>query len=100
MNPAAFASRYPAVPAAIGFGPYDGKFDNGGENTVLQLPLPFEAAILRFEYDDAWYPATDGDGYSLVIDDPTGAPANWQDQSRWRRSDSGSGSPGEEDVED
>ncbi|MCD6393074.1 MAG: lamin tail domain-containing protein, partial [Planctomycetes bacterium] len=96
----AFALKYPTVPQGIVFGPYDGKFDNGGENIVLQLPEPFEAAILRFEYDDAWYPATDGDGYSLVIDDPTGAPANWQDQSRWRRSDSGSGSPGEEDVED
>ena len=79
------------MPAGIVYGPYDGKFDNGGEKIVLQLPEPFEAAILRFEYSDLWYPQTDGDGKSLTIINETAYPATWDDAESW---EARNGSPG------
>ena len=47
-------------------GEYDGKLDNGGESILLQLPEPVDAAILRFKYDDSWFPETDGQGSDLL----------------------------------
>ena len=49
-------------------GKYTEKLDDGGER--LQLLDDDGNAILDFEYDDAWYPQTDGDGYTLVMVDP------------------------------
>ena len=96
-NKAAFSERYSSVPADKIFGPFqnDTKLSNGGERIVLQLPEPFEAAILRFDYDDAWYPTTDGGGYSLVIGDATAHRATWDDAESWQASTSIGGSPGQ-----
>ena len=80
----AFKSLYPAVSDDATFGPYDGQLDNGGEELVLKVAEPFEAAIMRFEYDDIWYPQTDGDGFSLNIIDPTDNPATWDDPKSWQ----------------
>ena len=65
-------------------GEYSGNLSNGGEEIVLQLPQPLEAAILRFEYSDAWHPATDGDGKSLTIAEPLAHPATWSEPESWR----------------
>jgi hypothetical protein len=65
-------------------GEYSGNLSNGGENIVLKLPRPFEAAVLRFEYSDSWYPATDGGGSSLTIYDPTVHPAAWAQPETWQ----------------
>ena len=62
-NPAAFLSRYPCV-TNIG-GQYTGELDNAGERLYLEGAL--KEPILDFAYDDAWYPTTDGQGFSLVI---------------------------------
>jgi hypothetical protein len=64
-------------------GEYSGNLSNGGEKVVLSLPSPLNAAILRFEYTDTWYPATDGDGSSLEINDPSAHPAGWSEPENW-----------------
>ncbi|HCO96090.1 MAG TPA: hypothetical protein DIU00_19475 [Phycisphaerales bacterium] len=72
-------------------GEYSGNLSNGGERIVLSLPSPLDAAILRFEYSDAWYPATDGDGSSLAINDPLVQPAALSQSENWHP---GTPSPG------
>ncbi len=64
-------------------GEYSGNLSNGREKIVLRLPRPLEAAILRFEYSDEWYPDTDGSGKSLTIIDPTAHPAAWYWSENW-----------------
>jgi hypothetical protein len=90
-NAAAFGAAYGAnLPVA---GEYDGSLNNGGEKIVLQLPSPLEAAILRFEYSDSWYPATDGGGEALVIADPLAHPATWAWPESWRPATPTPGTP-------
>ncbi len=81
-NLTTFHSIYPTSTNIAG--EYSGNLSNSGENIVLKLPRPFEAAVLRFEYSDKWYPTTDGDGYSLTIYDPTAHPAAWAQPESWR----------------
>ncbi len=64
-------------------GEYSGNLSNGGERIVLSLPLPLDVAILRFEYSDTWYPATDGNGSSLAINDPLTHPATLGQSESW-----------------
>lgn len=88
---AAFQVSYgDTIPVA---GQYEGRLDNGGEAVVLQLASPFEAAVMRFVYQDQWYPATDGDGQSLTIRDVTAAPVTWNDPANWRSSTPTPGGP-------
>ena len=75
-------------------GEYEGKLDNGGESILLQLPESTKAAILRFTYDDSWVPETDGQGYSLVIQDPHSPASTWSSSKSWARSVDLNGSPG------
>jgi hypothetical protein len=72
-------------------GEYSGNLSNGGERLVLSLPAPLDAAILRFEYSDTWYPATDGDGSSLTINDQFTHPAALSRAESWY---AGTPSPG------
>jgi hypothetical protein len=83
-DPAAFRSTYGQTSAVAG--QYSGSLNNAGEEIVLQLPSPLEAAILRFHYDRTWYPTTDGGGESLVIDDPLAPPATWDQSPSWHAS--------------
>jgi len=64
-------------------GEYTGGLSGGGEDIVLALAWPLEAAIMRFEYDDTWYPTTDGGGHSLHINDATVHPWLWNDAESW-----------------
>jgi len=90
-DPAAFRAHYGAdIPVA---GPYTGRLGNSGEEIVLKLPPPFDAAILRFRYADAWYPTTDGGSQSLAIEDPAAPAATWNDPESWRASDPTPGRP-------
>ena len=75
-------------------GEYTGSLSNGGENIVLRLPAPLQAAILRMEYNDTWYPTTDGGGYSLVIRDVMSDRAEWNKSSGWNAGTHINGSPG------
>jgi hypothetical protein len=65
-------------------GEYIGGLSGGGEDIVLTLAWPLDAAVMRFEYDDAWYPTTDGVGHSLQIIDPLAHPATWNDPESWQ----------------
>jgi hypothetical protein len=88
---AAFRSVYGTSPKVAG--QYTGNLSNAGEKIVLLLPSPLEAAILRFDYSNTWYPATDGGGQSLTIQDPAAPPATWKDAESWRASDPTPGRP-------
>jgi hypothetical protein len=66
-------------------GDYTGNLDNGGERIVLRLPVPYDAAIMRFSYDDAWYPLTDGFGSVLSVVDAYAEPAAWDEPENWQQ---------------
>jgi hypothetical protein len=74
-------------------GQYSGNLSNGGERIVLQLPWPLDAAILRFDYRDDWYPATDGGGTSLAIVEPLAHLATWSEPESWRPAPPSPGRP-------
>jgi len=80
-NLTSFRSRY-GYSARVA-GEYTGALSGGGEKIVLSLAWPLEAAIMRFEYSDAWYPSTDGGGQSLTINDATAHPSLWSDAESW-----------------
>lgn len=87
----AFALRYGSgLPVA---GQFTGALDNAGE--TLRLEDATGEKVLEFAYDPAWYPITDGLGFSLVIADE-GAPwSAWGRKESWRSSGLLHGSPGE-----
>jgi hypothetical protein len=88
---AAFASRYGSdvLPA----GAYSGRLNDGGEELVLKLAEPFDAAVARFRYDDRWYPATDGGGLALVLDDEATTPEISSESESWRAAEPTPGMP-------
>ena len=87
---AAFQARYGT--GSLILGTYSGHLNNAGDHLVLSGPL--REPILDFSYDDDWYRATDGPGFSLVVNDATGALEAWNRASGWRASASIGGSPG------
>jgi hypothetical protein len=100
---AAFQSRYCGGVACASFqvvGPFQGQLDNTGENIELTLPAPFDGTIQDFDFDDAWYAPTDGNGPSLVIRDPLASVASWENSASWRTSGLLQGSPGSDDPLD
>ena len=77
--------------------PYTGFLDNGGER--IKMEDYTNSTILEFEFNDDWYDITDGEGFSLVIqneNDPN--LSNWDTKFGWRPSAQPGGSPGIEDV--
>jgi len=87
----AFEGRYGrGLPIA---GQYTGSLDNAGERIVLR-----DAAgrtIHDFHFDDDWYTATDGRGFSLVVREPSETDPNaLGDRAAWRSSPNEGGSPG------
>jgi hypothetical protein len=94
-NHTAFEQRYGAGLPVLG--DYEGLLDNAGER--LRLRDAFGQTIQDFTYDDAWYPETDGAGYSLVIRNPFGAPEEWGWKESWRASTRRGGSPGAPDPD-
>lgn len=93
-DPAAFALRYPGVAAAV-VGPYEDQLDNAGER--LELVDAVGEVILDFEYKDGWYPATDGDGRSLVLRDTATPHDDFGNAVSWAISSGAMGSPGQAD---
>jgi len=98
-HPAAFSWRYPAVPAEMIFGPYNGSLSNAGESLELSMPGDIDnegvrhyIRIDRVNYSDGSHPENspsgidlwpieaDGTGMSLTRKVPTdygNDPANW-----------------------
>jgi hypothetical protein len=98
-NADAFASRYgDAIPVGV----FTGGLSDSGERVALSGPGPDPdggggPTILDFAYSDAWQPATDGAGRSLVVRNPLTAPEEWNNPDAWRRSAADGGSPGAAD---
>ena len=90
-DPVTFQAEYgPDIDIA---GQYAGKLSNDGEEIVLQLARPYEAAIMRFEYNDSWYRDSDGNGYSLEILDFSAPKETWNNAENWRASTVLGGTP-------
>jgi hypothetical protein len=84
---AAFQTRYPDVTNIAGV--FSGALDNTGE--TLRLQGPVGETVWELTYDDAWHPATDGAGFSLV---PFAEGIAMQGAAACRASASLLGSPG------
>ncbi len=91
-NPDAFAVRYPDWQDIHLAGTFEGKLDNAGEQLLLLTPV-LQTNVL-FSYDNAWYPQTDGGGYSLVKNNPGESTVDWGQKSGWRASGILDGTPG------
>jgi hypothetical protein len=91
----AFAKRYGE--GIVVAGQYTGQLNNAGDHVRLENGAG--TTILDFTYSDEapWHPTTDGDGFSLVIIDPTGETAQWSTAAGWRPSFQVNGSPGMSD---
>lgn len=92
-NLAAFQSRYGPSPLVAGI--FTNNLANSGDHLTLTGSLG--EPILDFNYSDAWYPATDGEGFSLVIINPSAGRESWGLRSSWRPSTAVGGSPGTND---
>ena len=91
-NPAALTARYGALnPVA---GPYLGSLDNSTE--TVRITAADGSTIKQFTYSDSapWPEAADGDGYSLVLVNPSANPDHTQ-PANWRSSASALGQPGQ-----
>ena len=66
-------------------GEFEGRLDNGGERLRLEIDS-ISAGILDFEYEDEWYPETDGGGASLVVIDESVSPSEWGLKANWQAS--------------
>lgn len=89
----AFALRYGnGLPVA---GQFVGQLENSGER--LRLEDNYGEKILDFNYDNRWYPITDGHGFSLVIVDDTVLWSLWGEKASWRPNGALGGRPGQSD---
>lgn len=86
-----FAAEYGSGLRVVG--PFSGKLSNGGEDVLVLMPSPSTLAIQRFEYDDKWYPSTDGSGFSLIVVDPQAAVGEWSNPDQWQASSQVGGTP-------
>ena len=92
-NPAAFVARYGG--GATIAGTYTGALDNRGER--IQLLDAVNEEIADFTYNNAWYPITDGLGFSLVIVNENAPWNTWDEKASWRASGVLNGSAGQND---
>lgn len=89
-NLKAFKVRYGSEIQVAGV--YNGKLNNTGEE--LKLIDFMGNSILNFAYNDSWYSATDGNGYSMVIRSEISDWRTWNLASNWAISNQSGGSPG------
>jgi hypothetical protein len=87
---AAFRERYGSGPRVLGVYTED-NLANDGDRLILEGGV--REPILNFEYDDGWYPATDGHGFSLQIVDDGAPTASWGLKASWRPSGMTNGTP-------
>ena len=89
-NPEAFTARYGS--GSLVAGTFTGSLENAGER--LRLLDAVGEEILDFTYNNAWYPLTDGLGFSLVVVNEQAPPDDWTHAEQWRPSHRQFGSPG------
>jgi len=90
----AFKARYPNWASLNILGTYTGQLNNRGEKLKLGYAPTNMVPLASFDYEADWYPATAGEGFSLVLNDPQSAPSTWDGKSAWRPSSAPDGSPG------
>ena len=93
QNKTAFQSRYGTTVSMAGV--YTGQLDNSGERLTLEGSL--QEPILDFSYNNAWFPVTQGLGFSLVVTDDRAPLTNWGNKTHWAPSGTLNGSPGAAD---
>ena len=91
---AAFQLRYGA--AAPFAGVFEGNFDNTGER--VRVVDPAGEVVLDFTYNPAWYPPTNGGGYTLVTRIGETAFDQYGNPLSWAISGSPGGSPNTGDA--
>jgi hypothetical protein len=91
----AFKARYPDWASRNVLGSYADRLDNGGERLKLGYAPTNLLPLASFDYEADWYPATDGEGFSLVLNNPQSSSTTWDSQSAWRPSSAPDGSPGQ-----
>lgn len=93
-NPAALAARYPGVPVN---GVYTGRLGNDGETLTLSHTI-LGTTVFSFAYNDRapWPVAADGNGFSLVLNNPESRP-DMDNGANWRASALPGGTPGAAD---
>ena len=89
-NREAFASLYETDGILVA-GEFTGQLSNGGEN--IRLEGRFQETVFDFEYGD-WYAPADGEGFSLVINDPFAPLDSWGNPDNWRSGTVEFGTPG------
>ncbi|MHC5183017.1 MAG: CotH kinase family protein, partial [Planctomycetota bacterium] len=93
-NLSAFSLLHPSLVSSIAGEYTNDKLDNGGE--TIRLKDAAGVIIQEFEYDDNWFPITDGLDYSINIVDPTDATLdNWNKRLSWQASNVAGGTPGQ-----
>jgi hypothetical protein len=92
-NVAAFQSRYGTAITILGT--FSGNLNNAGDHLVLSGGS--HEPILDFSFEDKWYPAADGLGFSLVSVNDNAPTSNWGLPGNWRASTGIGGSPGQND---
>lgn len=110
-NLAAFQERYPAVSSTLIAGTYTGSLDNAGEQIVLsrQTGTTTFLTIRDVRYDDelslSWPKPPDGDGYTLVLNNPSTVPlladeiTYYNTGTNWRSHANVLGNPGGADEQ-
>jgi len=77
-------------------GSYSGRLANDGERVVL---TGADGSVVQdFEFNDSWYPASDGGGHSLVVRDTSAPKELWSTPDAWRSSAFADGSPGNAEL--
>jgi hypothetical protein len=92
-NPVAFALRNPEVSVTV-LGPYLGFLNNDGEQ--VQLVDAEGENILSFDFNDYWYPRTDGGGMTLVLREENTPFNEFDEAASWGSSIEEGGSVGGE----
>jgi hypothetical protein len=88
---AAFEDKYSAGLPVVG--QWQGSLSNAGERIELQDAVGNR--LCSFRFDDDWFDATDGAGFSLTLKDPSAADPNaLGDKALWQPSAHQGGSPG------
>jgi hypothetical protein len=78
---AAFAAGYGSQLPVVG--QYTGSLDNGGER--IEIADAAGRIVQSFRYEDTWYKSTDGQGFSLTVQDPQTSDANsLNDKAAWQ----------------
>jgi hypothetical protein len=95
-NLEAFETRYDTRGILIA-GEYSGDLGNSSEEVLLEGPVG--EPIQGFTYRDAWYPETDGGGWSLVLVNPDDPRQDMGTAAAWQPSLEVGGSPGRPDTE-